>query len=82
MMPTFTSKRLLALASTLALTLWPALSLRAQTAAAGTITGTVTDSSGAIVPKAAVVVTDTPPRPRTLAPLSSPFSCPVIMKLS
>lgn len=59
MMPTFTSKRLLALASTLALTLWPALSLRAQTAAAGTITGTVTDSSGAIVPKAAVVVTDT-----------------------
>jgi hypothetical protein len=56
---TFTSKRLLALASALALTLCSALSLRAQTAAAGTITGTVTDSSGAIVPKAAVVVTDT-----------------------
>ncbi|HWG18742.1 MAG TPA: TonB-dependent receptor [Acidobacteriaceae bacterium] len=56
---TFHSKRLLALASTLALALCPALSLRAQTAAAGTIAGTVTDSNGAIVSKAAVTITDT-----------------------
>ena len=31
----------------------------AQTAGSGTITGTVTDSTGAIVPNAAVVITDT-----------------------
>src|SRR6185312_11457498 len=56
---TFSSRRLLALASAAAFALCPAISLRAQTAAAGTITGTVTDSGGAIVPKASVVVTDT-----------------------
>jgi hypothetical protein len=53
------SKRLLALAFAAALFVCPALNLDAQTAATGTITGTVTDSSGAIVPKADVVITDT-----------------------
>ena len=53
------SKRLFALAFAAALLVWPALNLDAQTAATGTITGTVTDSSGAIVPKADVVITDT-----------------------
>ncbi|HWB32769.1 MAG TPA: TonB-dependent receptor [Acidobacteriaceae bacterium] len=52
-------KRLLALASTVALFLCPVSQLHAQTAAAGTISGTVTDSNGAVVPKATVLVIDT-----------------------
>src|SRR5580704_14725281 len=36
-----------------------ALSARAQTAAVGNIRGTVTDNTGAAVPNAAVVITDT-----------------------
>ena len=52
-------KRLYALAVAAALFASPVLRLRAQSAATGTITGTVSDSSGAVVPNATVVVTDT-----------------------
>jgi hypothetical protein len=53
------SKRLLALAFAAALLLCPATSLRAQSAGTGSITGTVTDNSGAVVSGAAVLITDT-----------------------
>src|ERR1035438_1572384 len=53
------SKRLLALAFAAALLLCPATSLRAQSAGTGTITGTVTDNSGAVVSSAAVLIPDT-----------------------
>src|ERR1035441_81516 len=53
------SKRLLALAFAAALLLCPATSLSAQSAGTGSITGTVTDSSGAVVSGAAVLITDT-----------------------
>ena len=53
------SKRLLALAFAATLLLCPARSLRAQSAGTGSITGTVTDSSGAVVSGAAVLITDT-----------------------
>jgi hypothetical protein len=52
------SKRLLALEFAAALVLCPATSLRAQSAGTGTITGTVTDNSGAVVSSAAVLITD------------------------
>lgn len=52
-------KRLLAFASAVVFSLCPALPLHAQTAAAGSITGTVTDSAGAIVPNASIRITDT-----------------------
>jgi hypothetical protein len=52
------SKRLLALASSAAFLLSTTLPLVAQSSGVGTITGVVTDTSGAIVPGAAVVVTD------------------------
>jgi hypothetical protein len=55
----FSSKRLLALAFAAALLPCAALPLDAQSTASGTIAGTVTDSSGAVVPAAAVVITDT-----------------------
>jgi hypothetical protein len=53
------SKRLLALAFAATLLLCPATSLRAQSAGTGSITGTVTDNSGAVVSGAAVLITDT-----------------------
>jgi len=53
------SKRLFALAVAATLVLCPAMTLRAQSSGTGTITGTVTDTTGAVVPNAAVVVTDT-----------------------
>jgi hypothetical protein len=52
-------KRLFALASATALAVCAVLPINAQTAGNGTISGTVTDSSGAIVPNAPVVITDT-----------------------
>jgi hypothetical protein len=52
-------KRLFALASAATLVLCAALPSSAQTAGNGTISGTVTDSSGAVVPNAAVIITDT-----------------------
>ena len=53
------SKRLFALAIAMALLLCPAMPLHAQTAATGTITGTVMDGSGAVVANASVLITDT-----------------------
>ncbi len=53
------AKRLFALAFAAALFVSPAMSLHAQTAGTGTITGTVTDSSGAVVPKVGILITDT-----------------------
>ncbi len=53
------TKRLFAFASAAAFTLSAALTAGAQTAGTGTISGTVTDSSGAIVPSASVTITDT-----------------------
>jgi hypothetical protein len=52
-------KRLAALASTALLSFAAALPLAAQTSGAGNITGTVTDTAGAIVPGATVVVINT-----------------------
>ena len=52
-------KRLLALASAAALLLCPAMPSSAQSSGSGTITGTVTDTTGAVVPKLAVLITDT-----------------------
>ena len=56
---TLTSKRLLALASAAVLLLSPAMPMCAQSTGSGTISGTVTDSSGAVVPNATVVITAT-----------------------
>jgi hypothetical protein len=56
---TQSARRILALTFCAALMLCPAMRLRAQTSGSGTINGTVTDSSGAVVASAAVVVTDT-----------------------
>lgn len=56
---TLSAKRLFALAFCAILLLCSAMSLRAQTSGTGTITGTVTDSTGAVVPNATVIVTDT-----------------------
>ncbi|HEV2619297.1 MAG TPA: TonB-dependent receptor [Acidobacteriaceae bacterium] len=53
------TKRLFALASAAAFALCAVLPANAQTAGNGTISGTVTDSSGAVVPDTAVVITDT-----------------------
>jgi outer membrane receptor protein involved in Fe transport len=55
---TLSSKRLLALASAAAFSLVAALPSSGQTSASGTITGTVKDATGAIVPGAQVVVID------------------------
>jgi hypothetical protein len=52
-------KRLFALASVAALSVASAMTSIAQTAGAGNITGTVTDSSGAVVSGASVVIKDT-----------------------
>jgi hypothetical protein len=52
-------KRLAALASTALLGCAAVLPLSAQTSGVGNITGTVTDASGAAIPNAAVIVTDT-----------------------
>ena len=56
---TLSAKRLLALASAAALLLCPAMPSSAQSTGSGTITGTVTDTTGAVVPSAPVVITDT-----------------------
>jgi hypothetical protein len=56
---TQTARRIIALAFCMALILATALNLRAQTSASGTISGTVTDTTGAVVGSAAVVITDT-----------------------
>jgi hypothetical protein len=56
---TLSAKRLLALASAAALLLSPAMPSSAQSTGSGTITGTVTDTTGAVVPAAAVLITDT-----------------------
>jgi hypothetical protein len=53
------SKRLLAIAAAAALVLSPTTALYGQSAATGTITGTLTDSTGAVVPNATVTVIDT-----------------------
>ncbi|MGA1983884.1 MAG: TonB-dependent receptor [Acidobacteriaceae bacterium] len=53
------AKRLLALASAATLLLCPAMPSSAQSTGSGTITGTVTDTTGAVVPAAAVLITDT-----------------------
>jgi len=59
MKATQSASRILALTCCIALILGTAMSLRAQTSGSGTITGTVTDSTGAVVGSAAVVITDT-----------------------
>jgi hypothetical protein len=59
MILTLSSKRLLALASAVALLLCPAMPSSAQSSGSGTITGTVTDTAGAVVPNAPVLITDT-----------------------
>ncbi len=53
------SKRLLALASAAALLFSPATRVLAQSAGTGTIAGTVTDTTGAVVPTAKALITDT-----------------------
>ena len=53
------AKRLLALASAAALFVCAALPSSAQSTGSGTITGTVTDTTGAVVPNAAVLIRDT-----------------------
>jgi len=58
-MMTIFCKRLFALASVAALLLAPAMPSLAQTSGLGNINGTVTDTSGAVVAGATVVVTDT-----------------------
>jgi outer membrane receptor protein involved in Fe transport len=58
MTPTLCTKRLLALASVAAFSLAVALPSSGQTSATGTITGTVKDATGAIVPGVQVVVID------------------------
>jgi len=58
-MMTIFCKRLFALASVAALLFAPAMTSSAQTSGLGNINGTVTDTSGAVVPGATVVVTDT-----------------------
>jgi hypothetical protein len=55
----FNPKRLLSLASTAVLFCAAALPATAQTSGVGNITGTVTDSTGAAVPNAAVIVKNT-----------------------
>ena len=56
---TLSSKRLLALAAAAVMILTLAMPMHAQTAATGTISGTVTDSTGAVVANASVLITDT-----------------------
>ena len=56
---TLSAKRLLALASALALCTAVAMPSSAQTSGVGNINGTVKDASGAVIPGATVVVTDT-----------------------
>ena len=56
---TVSLKRLFALASAAALLLCAAMPSSAQSTGSGTITGTVTDTTGAVVPSAPVVITDT-----------------------
>jgi hypothetical protein len=56
---TQSAKWTLAVTFCMALMLISALNLRAQTSGSGTITGTVTDSTGAVVGSATVVITDT-----------------------
>ena len=56
---TLSVKRLFALASAALLLFSAAMPSSAQNAAAGTITGTVTDTTGAVVPNATVLITDT-----------------------
>jgi hypothetical protein len=53
------SKRLFALALAAALLMCPVMSLRAQSSGTGSISGTVTDSTGAVVPNANILITDT-----------------------
>jgi hypothetical protein len=53
------SKRLFALAFASALPFCAVMPLAAQNALTGSISGTVTDATGAVVPKATVVITDT-----------------------
>jgi hypothetical protein len=53
------SKRLFALVFALVFMICEVVPMRGQTAATGTITGTLTDSTGAVVPNASVTITDT-----------------------
>jgi hypothetical protein len=53
------SKRLFALVFALVFMICQVVPMRGQTAATGTITGTLTDSTGAVVPNASVTITDT-----------------------
>ena len=53
------ARRLFALASVTALLFAAAMPSSAQTSGNGTITGTVTDTAGAVVPNAQVLITDT-----------------------
>ncbi|HEY4382753.1 MAG TPA: TonB-dependent receptor [Acidobacteriaceae bacterium] len=68
---TFSSRRLLALASALALLVALALPMHAQSAGTGTITGTVTDTTGAVVPGAQALITNTDTGVPRTAPTNS-----------
>jgi len=59
MKTTKTGRRILAMTCCIAMLLGTALRMRAQTSGSGTISGTVTDTTGAVVGNATVVITDT-----------------------
>jgi hypothetical protein len=65
------SKRIFAFASAAVLLLSAAMPLRAQSSGTGTISGTVTDSTGAVVAAASVLITDTDTGVTRTVPTSS-----------